>query len=237
MSSYSCLAHYYDRLMGDFDYQGYLQKLNLLEGTEGVDLCCGSGKIAIALAKAGKKITGVDLSPDMLNEARNNARKEGVNITLVNCDICKFMPPHKVDFVTCVCDGINYIAPKKLDSLFATVAGFIKDRGQFVFDISSQYKLKKILGNNEFFEEYDDLTYLWSNKFSKDKLNMSLSFFVKQKDNAYLKFTEEHTQYAHSQQIIENALSPYFDFKAYDFDGFCEIKNTTSRIVWVCVKK
>ena len=52
MSAYSILAKYYDRLMGDFDYKGYLKFVeNDLKG-EGVDLACGSGEMTIALAKA-----------------------------------------------------------------------------------------------------------------------------------------------------------------------------------------
>lgn len=237
MNSYSCLAAYYDRLMGDFDYEGYLSKIIPLIGREGADLCCGSGKIAVALAKEGKKIIASDISAQMLDAARTNAKKQGAGVLFVLSDIRDFTPPHKLDFATCVCDGINYVKQKDIRPLFEKIAGYLKDGGVFVFDVSTSYKLTKILANNEFFEEYDDLTYLWSNKLSKDKITMNISFFVRDTDGKYIKKTEEHTQYIHTQDAIENALQGLFSFEAYDFDGFKKPGAKTSRIVWVCTKR
>ena len=42
---------------------------NLNEGETGLDLCCGTGDIAIGLAKRGGSIVGMDLNRPMLNQA------------------------------------------------------------------------------------------------------------------------------------------------------------------------
>lgn len=237
MNGYGCLAAYYDRLMTDFDYEGYLGVLaRELGGTEGVDLCCGSGRITVALAKSGKKMTGVDISAEMLGEAAKNARAAGVRPVFVQADATAFAPQHKVDFVTCVCDGVNYIATKKLPAFFGGVADMLKEGGKFVFDVSSEYKIKNIISDNVFYEDYDDLTYLWSNSRFAGGVRMELTFFVKDADGRYIKTTEEHTQYAHGREAVENALGQNFSFRAYDFATMGRVGAKTARILWVCEK-
>ena len=64
----------------DADYAGYLDDLPLLEayaqraGSPLLELGCGTGRLLIPLAEAGYRVTGVDLSPEMLRIARAKAR-------------------------------------------------------------------------------------------------------------------------------------------------------------------
>ena len=235
MNGYGCLAAYYDRLLADFDYAGYLALLDReIEGTEGADLCCGSGAITVALAKKGKKMTGADISPEMLSRAAANAREAGVRPVFVEADATTFRPHKTVDFVTCVCDGLNYIRPKDLAVFFKNAACILEKGGKLIFDVSSEYKIKKIIADNVFFEDYDDVTYLWTNAPFKGGVKMELTFFIRDKDGKYIKQTEEHTQYAHTREDIENAMKDLFSFKAYDFSTMGEVSAKTARIVWVC---
>lgn len=54
-----------------------------------LDLCTGSGCIAIALKKAfpGAEVTGADISPAALEMARQNAKNNGVEVRFVEADI------------------------------------------------------------------------------------------------------------------------------------------------------
>lgn len=47
-----------------------------------LDLGCGYGRTAVPLAKNGYKITGIDSSEKLINEARRYAKEEGVDIKL-----------------------------------------------------------------------------------------------------------------------------------------------------------
>lgn len=59
------------------------------EGSRMLDLCTGSGCIAIALKKAFPvaEVTAVDISPAAVDIARQNARNNGVNVNFVQADI------------------------------------------------------------------------------------------------------------------------------------------------------
>jgi len=56
-----------------------LKYVELPSGSRILDLPCGTGRISTYLAKKGYKITGGDISPAMVDLARLNTRKTGMN--------------------------------------------------------------------------------------------------------------------------------------------------------------
>src|SRR5262245_5758702 len=57
-----------------------LQYARIPAGAKVLDVGCGTGPVAIAAARAGAKVTGVDLTPDLLEHAKENARIAQVDI-------------------------------------------------------------------------------------------------------------------------------------------------------------
>lgn len=49
-------------------------------GMRVLDVACGTGNFAIPAAKAGAIVTGVDIAPNLLEQGRARARREGVNV-------------------------------------------------------------------------------------------------------------------------------------------------------------
>jgi ubiquinone/menaquinone biosynthesis C-methylase UbiE len=45
-----------------------------------LEICCGTGRVAIPLAQEGFSVTGVDISSGMLDQFRKNLRKEDENV-------------------------------------------------------------------------------------------------------------------------------------------------------------
>ena len=83
-------------------YRGIaVQLMNLKKGNTVIDLCCGTGLNFPHLYKAvgdKGKIIGVDLSADMLNEAKRQVSNQGWNnVTLINADAAKFNFPKGID--------------------------------------------------------------------------------------------------------------------------------------------
>lgn len=68
-----------------------------------IDLCCGSGAIAIALSRAlpFSIVTGVDLSEEALEYARINSSDLKCSVKLVNCDVLvpALLPSGKYDII------------------------------------------------------------------------------------------------------------------------------------------
>lgn len=71
---YQSIAPWYDRIIVPLlqpEYRLAERYARQLNPDTTVDLCCGTGALAIRLARQGFQITGVDLSRDMLQQARN----------------------------------------------------------------------------------------------------------------------------------------------------------------------
>jgi ubiquinone/menaquinone biosynthesis C-methylase UbiE len=71
---YAHFAHYLE----DGALQ-FLSRLQVLPGTEMLDVGCGAGQIAIPAAQAGARVTGVDIAANLIARARERAAAAGVD--------------------------------------------------------------------------------------------------------------------------------------------------------------
>ena len=75
MDAYHALAASYDRLTNDVDYEATVEFYMQILAREGisprtvVDLACGTGSVALLLARKGLQVIGVDMSEEMLCQA------------------------------------------------------------------------------------------------------------------------------------------------------------------------
>lgn len=209
--SYSALGGWFEYLNADCDYLTWSQYLlNKIKRAGnyscGLDIGCGNGYFTRVFNKAGYKVDGMDVSESMLSAARQKAAKEGVRCEFLCGDITKLKVCRKVDFCTAVNDCINYVPKDKLKTAFSHVYSALNAGGAFFFDISSQFKIRNILGENLFGEDGGDISYMWFNKQTEEGVIMELTFFIKQPDGLYKRFEETHIQYAHSEEDITAAL-------------------------------
>jgi ubiquinone/menaquinone biosynthesis C-methylase UbiE len=80
------------RLIADTQEQQLAAFLAPLDGRRVLDVGTGTGRAAIALAKRGAIVTGVDASAEMLEVAQRRARDAGVEVTFLRGDA------HHLDF-------------------------------------------------------------------------------------------------------------------------------------------
>lgn len=223
MIMYKYLSSCYDEFMQDVDYDAWAKKIAGYIGNrkKGIDCGCGSGLITMRLKKMGYDVIGTDLSTEMLERARENFRRENLNITLVRMDSENLVVGNKVDFITAVCDVVNYM--KKPEKFFVRTYNALADDGVLLFDISSKYKLTEIIGNNVFTDSTDNVTYIWSNLLSEkqNKVEMFLTFFVKNKDGSFDKEEENQIQYIYEvDDLVEKLRAAGFGKVEYfGFEG------------------
>lgn len=59
----------------------FIRSLGIPAGSRVLDLACGTGNLAIPLARSGCIVTGLDIAPNLLEQARERAKSEGLSIT------------------------------------------------------------------------------------------------------------------------------------------------------------
>jgi ubiquinone/menaquinone biosynthesis C-methylase UbiE len=107
-----------------------------------LDLACGEGTFAVAMARLNLQVTGLDQSPEMITLARTKAEEEGVQVTFTQGDMRELDFVSTFDVVTCWFDSLNYIL--ELDDLTATFQGVARalvENGLFIFDLNTIYWL------------------------------------------------------------------------------------------------
>jgi ubiquinone/menaquinone biosynthesis C-methylase UbiE len=61
--------------------EDFIRRLAISSGSRVLDVACGTGNLAIPLARSGCIVTGVDIAPNLLEQARQRAKTEGLQAT------------------------------------------------------------------------------------------------------------------------------------------------------------
>jgi ubiquinone/menaquinone biosynthesis C-methylase UbiE len=67
-------------------WQRVIRKLIGADAKDVLDVGTGTGLLAVEIAKAGHRVVGVDLTPEMLERARSRGTREGVDVTWLEGD-------------------------------------------------------------------------------------------------------------------------------------------------------
>ena len=62
------------------DAEAFIARLHIPAGSRVLDVACGTGNTALPLARGGCIVTGVDIAPNLLVQARERATAEGLSI-------------------------------------------------------------------------------------------------------------------------------------------------------------
>lgn len=238
MESYNAIASVYESLQKDFDYNKcakfIIKTVSKAPNKVGVDVGAGTGLITRALFNAGYLVTGTDVSNEMLNEAICLSNGQ---IPYVMQSAENFSGFKKLGFVTAVNDVVNYLSPKKVASFFGKVYTALDDGGVFVFDISTVYKLKNLLGNETFCLDTDEVSYMWFNTLKTDRVIMDISVFKPVEDGLYSRVDERHVQFLHETDFITNTLKDA-GFNDVAITGHLgnAVKDDSLRVVFIAKK-
>lgn len=221
-AAYANLAKWFEYLNDDCDYENWSQylikKLRAFPLRTGLDAGCGGGWFTRAFERQGYRMTGLDVSPEMLDYAQETALKEGVRSEYLLGDIALFRSPKKYDFVTAINDCLNYIPVEKLDKTMRSVKNLIKKGGIFLFDVSTEEKIRSKIADTVCVDDREDVTYMSFNTPEKDGVTMDVTLFVKGADGRYERLDERHRQYIHTEDDLRAALERN-GFTVLEFEG------------------
>lgn len=154
LKPYQRLSRFWDAGWSDFSIQ-YVDWINELLHERGIkcgnilDIACGTGILAIELARYGHFVHGIDISPEMIDIAKSKA--SGLpNVSFSLQDMASFNTNEQYDLVACTFDSINYIRRlRDLRIMFFHIASILRLNGLFAFDSNTKHLYLSHSGETE----------------------------------------------------------------------------------------
>jgi len=167
--AYEAFALVYDEFNASNDYEMWLgrallpelRKHGFKEGGKALDVGCGTGRAFRPLLRRGWRVTGLDLSPAMLELA---AREGGEDVPLRVADMRELPRLGDFDLVLSLNDSVNYLLGE--EDLVLALAGMganLAEGGLLIFDVNSGSTYSH--GYSEVREvEHEGSRWVWSGR-------------------------------------------------------------------------
>lgn len=231
---YDSLAAVYDGFTDGFDYKKYLDSVfancdALPKSGLALDCGSGTGTLICELSERGFNCTGVDMSPEMLNIAREKIENAGFEPHLVCQELQELDLYGAYHIAFCSLDTVNHILYKRdLKSFFKKLYNFIEPGGFFVFDVKTTAFFKKTVGMQTF-EHEDGSVAMIEGSFSSDVAFYAISVFEARADGLFEKYESEIEERFYSVDTLKSMLTEA---------GFATVKryNMGNRQIWITAR-
>ena len=138
---------------------------NLKEGSRVLDLMCGYGRHAIALAKKGMAVTAVDNLGDYINEISEVAEKEQLPLKAIKTDVLQYRTGEIFDLVICMGNSLNFFNAEDTSKLLGTVSAHLKKGGHLLINTWSIAEIAIRNFKEKSWSRIGDLKFLTDSKF------------------------------------------------------------------------
>ncbi|MES1213955.1 MAG: class I SAM-dependent methyltransferase [Bacteroidota bacterium] len=158
------------------------QYFNLRPGNKVLDIMCGYGRHAIALARKGMHVTAVDNLSDYIDDIHKTVVTENLSLQHIQSDILNFKTAEKFDLVICMGNSINFFNEKDCLVLMQSVADSLNPGGKFLIN---SWSLAEIIIKNfteKSWSDDGDYKILTDSEFLFNPTRMETDFFIIDKD-------------------------------------------------------
>jgi len=240
---YSKLAPYYDNLMDYIDYELWVEDVvEFIKSDPGVnkilDVSCGTGSMAVEFAKRGFEVTAMDLSAEMVNQARRKVAKAGVtHVTLGVGDMRWLQMDKAVDLIINLHDGLNYLSGAEAALEFLVNAhSLLRPKGWLIADVATPLLCQTHFnGYQEIFTAGDGGYERITTYDEATQRALTRIIFRVSEDK---KLVEEHWQRAYALDEVKLICeqSPFSEYQIIDDEDLSPATETSERF-YVILRK
>lgn len=165
-----------------------IAELQLQQGQRLLDIPCGAGRHAIALAKSGFQVTGIDISQTFIDGLTQKIKSDNLTLRAIQADILTLQLNQTFSGAICMGNSFGYFDFDKMNLFVAKVASSLETGARFI--INSGMIAESILPNfskNESFT-VDNFTMDITNIYNVEDSYM-ISKLLYTRENK----TEEHS--------------------------------------------
>jgi SAM-dependent methyltransferase len=216
LTAYESLAPFYNSYTSSYGHEAWLanvEKIALSHGLRGnrvLDVGCGTGKSFLPMLDRGYEVTACDISPAMVERAREVA---GDETRVVVADARELPVLGRFDLVTSIDDALNYLlSEQELATAFEGIARNLRPGGLFAFDLNTlscyrNYFLRDMA------VEVDGAFFCWRGEAEPADvepgalLAASIEVFSSDGGDCWRRSSSRHVQRHHPPEVVERLLS------------------------------
>ncbi len=174
-----------------------------------LDLCCGTGQLALHFLDNGYRVVGLDLSEAMLDYARANAAAYIVSgqTRFIQGDAADFELNERFGLALSTFDALNHLPDfTALKGCFLSVYPALVEGGSFIFDLNTTEGLRRWTGISV--EDSPELMLVTRALFDEtsQKAFTRISGFALAAEALYERFEETTYEVAFNLQAVKKAL-------------------------------
>lgn len=147
MSFYSTIAPYYDYIFPAHPSQiKFLEEVIGAGSKQVLDIACGNGGYAIALAKAGYLVTALDNDAGMIESAKAKADLEEVTLGLIHCPMEHIQDHIEGEFDAAYCIGNSIVhleSKEKIGAFLGSLCNVLRDTGVAIIQMINYDRILK----------------------------------------------------------------------------------------------
>jgi SAM-dependent methyltransferase len=208
---YTGFAELYDGFMADAPYDDWLNWLDKVDLYDRVvaDVGCGTGTLAVELARRGASVIGIDQSSDMLAAASGRAMEHKTQVRYLCQDMRALVLPEPADIILSTCDSLNYVLTEdELRTTFNRFSKALKPSGVVYFDMLGPERLRK-LTDGVWFELHDDAEVWFTSEVRRGGLieyEIHGYFESESAPGLYERVFEQHREQFYSMEVVLGLL-------------------------------
>ena len=178
-------ANIYDGMNTSMDdLQFYKRWLPKNKDARILELCCGTGRLTLPIAKDGYDISGVDYTASMLHQAKMKAAEAGLRINFIQADIRTLDLQEKYDLIFIPFNSIHHLYENEdLFKVLHVVKNHLKDGGLFLLDCFNP-NIRYIVEDEK---EQQERHYFINGEFNSIQ-NLDMRMFFPQELDSYLEW-------------------------------------------------
>ncbi len=142
-----------------------LPYFNLQPGSKVLDLMCGYGRHALALAKKGIEVTAVDNLEEYINEIKQAAEKEKLLLKAVKADVIQYRTDDVFDLTICMGNSLNFFNADDVTKLLVNISSYLKPGGSLLVNSWSIAEIAIKNFKEKGWNTVEDLKFLTNSKF------------------------------------------------------------------------
>jgi SAM-dependent methyltransferase len=159
-----------------------------------LDVCCGTGQLAVHFLQQGYTVVGIDLSEDMLGHAWQNAAQyvEAGQARFLQADAANFSLDDRFGLAVSTFDALNHLPDEEaLRDCFQCVHDVLVPGGTFIFDLNTRSGLRA-KWNGLRVQDTDEIFLMDSGAYDEagNKAWVKITGFVRVEDGLYQRFTQ-----------------------------------------------